>query len=293
MVLHTPQPSWRYAIFQIPAILTVGFLILALLTNYLGWFSPTVSVQMMLDISSSTYANNVFRGFGTVMEAEIEAVKDYANQNANAPSPNLLSLSGFADEVIPITQNFSNKPVEIHQALDQVVQPAIVSQVGGNTNLDLAVEKGLDSLDSQSRRCKEMLVVTDGKASLEPAQLDRAKLNRVRLNFLIVGRSVPENLLTTAKATGGVALPANVSNIKDLVTGEFRERFNSNSRFVNFFLGLAVVSFMWMLVLPIDKFLQKHWNMYFDYSGRIAISNAFLWTIVILLIVGLPIFEGC
>jgi Ca-activated chloride channel homolog len=292
MVLYNPQPSWRYPLFQIQAFLATSFLTLALLTHFLHWLSPTVSVQMILDLSSSTYGN-VFRGSGTVIQAEIEAVKAYANQNASASNPNLLSLSGFANQVIPITQNFASNPAEIDKAIEQVVQPAIASQVGGGTNLDLAVEKGLDSLGSQSPRCKELLVITDGEAQLNPKQLARAKLNKVRLNFLIVGQPVPGNLSLAATATDGVALSANTNNISALVGGQFRERFNSNLIFVKLFLGLAGVSLIWMLVRPFDIFLQKQMHLRFDFSSQIAILSAIVGTIQLLLFVGFPFWNGC
>ena len=228
MVLYTPQPSWRYPIFQLPALLAVVFLILALLTNLFGWFPPTVSVQMMLDLSSSTYEGNVFRGTGSLMAAEIEAVRAYARENAATSHPNYLSLSGFGDRVIPITSDFSGDSLAIETALDRVIKPDISSQVGSGTNLNLAVEQGLESLSSQSQRCKEMLIITDGEAQLDQIQLTHAKDNRVKLNFLIVARTVPENLAEAAKFTKGVALPADTNNIQNLIANQLRQRFNSN-----------------------------------------------------------------
>lgn len=292
MVLYAPQPSWRYAIFQIPALLTIAFLILALLTHFGGWFPPSVSVQMMLDLSSSTYGET-FGERGTVMDAEIEAVKAYAQENVNTPNPNLLSLSGFADQIIPITSNFSSSPEEINSAIEQVVQPEIAQQVGGGTNLDLAVERGVDALKNQSRRCQEMLVVTDGQAQLNSTQLTRIKVSGTRLNFLIVNNSIPPDLARAAKVTGGTALQANTNTIRELVAGQFRERFNSNSKFVNLFRGLALISFMWMLVLPLDRFLQQQWNMRFDFSGKIALLNALFWTAAILPSIGFSVGQGC
>lgn len=293
MVLYTPQPPWRYALFQIPALLTVIFFTLAVLTSNLGWFSPNVSVQMMLDLSSSTYRNADFKAAGTIMAAEIEAVKDYAQQNANSDKANLLSLSGFADQVIPITEKFSSNPTEIEQAIDQVVQPSIEQQIGGGTNLDLAVENGLKSLSTQKQQCKEMLVFTDGVINLKPWLVASVKLSGVRLNFLVVDQPVSTSLAQVAKLTGGVALPASLNNIKELVSGQLRERFNSNSRIVNLFFGLAFISLMWMLVLPIDRLLQILIHIRFDYSGKIALFNALFWTIVTLFWLGLPIYQGC
>ncbi|MEM7760103.1 MAG: VWA domain-containing protein [Cyanobacteria bacterium P01_A01_bin.40] len=292
MVLYTPQPSWRYAIFQVPAFLAVVFLTLALLTNLWGWFPPTVSVKMMLDLSSSTYQGSDFRGVGTLMAAEIEAVKAYARENAATSRPNSLSLSGFADQVIPITSDFASDAVAITSALDTVVQPAIALQVGSGTNLDLAVKQGLASLSSQSK-CKELLVITDGEAHLDQVQLIRAQDSGVKLNFLIVRPTVPANLARAAEFTRGVALPTAASNIQDLVANQLRQRFNSNSKFVNLFWGLAFIAVMWMLVLPLDRFLQRQWQIRFDFAGRLALFNALFWTLLTLWWWGLPVVQGC
>ena len=289
---NTLQRPWHYALFQIPALLTAIFFVLAVLTSNLGWFPPNVSVQMMLDLSGSTYQNGNFKGAGTIMAAEIEAVKDYARQNSNSGKANLLSLSGFADQVIPITKKFSSNPTEIEQAIDQVVQPSIEQQIGGGTNLDLAVENGLKSLNTQKQQFKEMLVFTDGVIDLKPWLAARVKLSGVRLNFLVVDKPVSNSLAQVAGLTGGVALPADVNNIKELVSGQLRERFNSNSRIVNLFFGLAFISLMWMLVLPIDRLLQRLIHIRFDYSGIIALFNAGFWTIVTVFWVGLPFYQG-
>lgn len=293
MILYTPQPSWRYPIFQLPGLLALVFVVLALLTNLLNWFPPLVSVQMMLDLSSSTYEGTVFRGNGSLMAAEIEAVKAYARENASTSYPNHLSLAGFGNRVVPITSNFSQNTGAIETALDRVVQPEIVSQVGGGTNLDLAVERGVESLSTQVQRCKEMLVVTDGEAELNQTQLNHAKDNQVKLNFLIVSQTIPKNLVEAAKSTGGVILPANANNIQSLIANQLRQRFNSNSKFVNLFFGLAFVALMWMLILPIDRFLQQRWQIRFDFSGKIALFNAVFWTLLTVWWLGLPVVQGC
>jgi Ca-activated chloride channel homolog len=294
MVVHKPQPVWHYSYFQIPAILTVVFLILALLTSSFKWFPPSVSVQVMLDLSGSTYkTTNIFRGTGTIMAAEIEAVKEYARQNAGSENPNLISLSGFASQVIPITQNFSSDSREIEQSLERVVQPSIAPLIGNGTDLNIAVEKGLDSLKSQIRRCKKMLIVADGITELREDLVSQTISNDVRLNFLIVEQNIPINLSEISLRTGGVALPANVSNIRELVSKDFRQKFNSNSKRVNFFLGAAFISSMWMLVLPLDRFLQTYRKIRFDWTGKIALLNALFWTIFILLRVGIPFLSEC
>ena len=62
MPLYPNQGFWRYGIFQIFAILTAVFLVLALLTSKLVLFPELVTVQIALDLSSSTYEKTqVFR----------------------------------------------------------------------------------------------------------------------------------------------------------------------------------------------------------------------------------------
>lgn len=293
MTLSDPQSNyWRYPILQLSGFLVSVFLIFSLLTNFLGWFSPTVSVKMMLDLSGSTYDTG-FRSAGSLIEAEIEAVKAYARENAVTSNPNNLSLSGFADRVVPITSNFSSDATAIETALEQVVKPQIIDQVGGGTNLTLAVEEGLNSLTNQFDRCKEMLVVTDGDASLSSAQIFRAQANRVKLNFLIVGQTIPYHLAQAAQDTGGIALSANVQNIQFLIANRLRQKFSSNSKFVKLFLSLAMISLIWMLLFPLDKLLQNLLRIRFDHAGKIALFNAVFWTMLTFWWLGLPALQRC
>jgi Ca-activated chloride channel family protein len=290
MTLYTNQPPWRYAIFQVSAGLTVLFLLLALLTPRLGWFPNLVSVQISLDLSSSTYqATKVFRGSGSIMQQEIDAVKAYVDKNASLPKPNLLSVSGFADRVVPITSKFSSSKDEIYQAIDRVVQPSLAPQLGGGTNINLALENGLSQLQSQKSRCQQMLVITDGVFKLDKQKVSQANSNGVKLNFLVVGQSLNPEIYGWAKATGGLALSVNPNSISELLSGQIFNRFNT-SPLIPLFLGLAWISFMWMMLLPLDRFLATNLKIRVDKSGLIALFNAGFWTLAtpaILLLMGL------
>ena len=292
MTLSHPASSWRYPILQLSSFLVFVFLVVSLLTNTLGWFSPPVSVQMMLDLSNSTRSQDIQSG-KSLMEAEIEAVKAYAEENAQSTNPNNLSLAGFADLVQPITNNFSADSRAISTALEQTVQGDITNRVGSGTNLTLAVESGINSLASQLDRCKEMLVVTDGAANLSPTQILRAQSNRVKLNFLIVGQTIPHNLAQAAHNTGGLALSADVQNIQSLIANRLRHKFSSNSKFVKFFLSLALISLVWMLLFPLDRLLQTLLQIRFDHAGRISLFNAVFWTMMAFYWLGLPAFQRC
>lgn len=291
MTLYTNQPPWRYAIFQISAGLTVLFLLLALLTPRLGWFPNLVSVQIAIDLSGSTYQNDskLFRSQGTIIQQEIDAVKTYVDKNASLPKPNLLSVSGFADQVVQITSQFSSNRNEIYQAIERVVKPSIAQQLGGGTNINLAIENGLSQLKNQQSRCQQMLVITDGDFKLDEQKVSQARNNNVKLNFLIVGQPLTSAVSGWAKATGGLAFSVNPNSISELLAGQIFNRFNT-SPLIALFWGLAWISFMWMMLLPIDRFLEKYLKIRVDRSGLIALFNAGFWTLAtpaILLLMGL------
>jgi Ca-activated chloride channel homolog len=291
MTLHTNQPPWRYAIFQFFAGLTALFLLLGLLTTQLGWFPQLVSVQIALDLSGSTYQNDskLFRSQGSIMQQEIDAVKAYVDKNASLPKPNLLSLSGFADKVVPITSNFSSNRDEIYQAIERVIQPSIAQQLGGGTNINLVIENGLSQLKSQNARCQQMLVITDGVFELDTQKASEASKNGVKLNFLVVGQPLTSKIDAWARKTGGIAFSASPNNISQLLAGQVFNRFNT-SPLIPIFLGLAWMSFMWMMLLPTDRFLEKYLRIRVDISGQIALFNAAFWTLAtpaLLLLAGL------
>jgi Ca-activated chloride channel family protein len=280
MPLQTNQPFWRYAIFQIFAGLTLLFLILALLTSYLGLFPGSIAVQIALDLSSSTYQSaQIFNAPGTIMDQELQAVKAYIERNQELPKPNQLSVSGFADQVVPITSNFSSDPQQINQAITQVVQPALANQIGGSTNMDLAVEHGLSQLKNQAMKCKQILAITDGQFSLDQSKVDAAKQQNVKLNFLIAGQPVTPEIIYWAKQTGGITLSVSPTSISQLLAGQVFNRINFNP-LAPLFLALAWISAMWMLLLPLERLLNKFMKIRIDYAGKIALSNAIFWTLV-------------
>lgn len=235
---------------------------------------------MALDLSSSTYGDVAnFRQSGTVMTAEIEAVKEYARRNASLASPNLISVSGFGDQVVPITTQFSSNPTDVETALDQVVQPPLISRLGGGTNLDAAVEDAVNQLAPQVGRCKEVVVVTDGQAVLKPQIRDRALASRTKLNFLLVNtqQEVPRNLEEDANKTGGIAILASPKNLVTLLSQRLFNQVNRNP-FVILFSGLAWISLMWALILPLERFLRSVIGIRPATASRFVVFNTIFWT---------------
>jgi Ca-activated chloride channel family protein len=280
MPLHEPQPVWRYAVFQISAACLAICLVLAILAGQLGWFPRLVAVHLALDLSGSTYDNSLanFNKPGTIMAQEIEAVKAYATRNAGLSQPNLISVSGFASSVVPITSGFSSDPQEITRAINQVVQPSLANRISGGTNINLAVENGLYTLKNQPTLCTEMLVITDGVFSLEPEIIQQVQDHNVKLNFLIVGQPLTVEINQWANQTGGIALEASSSSVIDLLSETVFNRFNA-SPLVSLFYGLAFISFMWMILLPLERFLDKSLRIRIDYASKVAVYNSMFWTV--------------
>jgi Ca-activated chloride channel family protein len=279
-LMYTNEPFYRFPIFQIPASLAILFITLALLSRMFSWFTPTVSIHVALDLSNSTYGDVVnFRQPGTVMMTEIESVKEYARRNANLSSPNLISVSAFANQVVPITNQFSSKPTDIENALDQVIQPSLISRLGGGTNLDAAVENAMGQLLTQVGRCKEVVVVTDGQAVLRSQIRNQALASKIKLNFLLINdqQEVPRNLEEDATKTGGNALVASPENFVTLLSQKVFNRVNKNP-FVVIFSGLAWVCLIWALVLPLERFLRRVIKIRPAVASRFVIFNTILWT---------------
>ncbi|MEI2418961.1 VWA domain-containing protein [Limnospira fusiformis] len=280
MPLYTHQPVWRYAIFQISAACLAICLVLALLAGQLGWFPRLVAVHLALDLSGSTYENALanFNKPGTIMAQEIEAVKAYATRNDGLSQPNLISVSGFASAVVPITNGFSSNPQEIGRAINQVVQPSLANRISGGTNINLAVENGLSTLKTQPTLCTEMLVITDGVFNLDQEIIQQVQAHNVKLNFLIVGQPLTAEINQWANQTGGIALEVSPSSITELLSEEVFERFNANP-LVPLFYGLAFISFMWMMLLPLERFFNQALRIRIDYASKVAVYNAIFWTI--------------
>jgi Ca-activated chloride channel homolog len=147
------------------------------------------------------------------------------------------------------------------------------------------------------QHCRELILVTDGQASVSPIAIANAASNKVKINAVLVGSEAP--LLRAATfATGGVYLSGSSSNLKTFFTDNFFSRFNSNLKWIVFWLGLAWIALMWMLILPLDRWLfQGLMKMRIDLSGKLALSNALFWTVSTLAAIwrffGIPFLSGC
>lgn len=108
------HPLWLYPIFQIPLVLCGVCLITALLFLLLGFGKPKVAIAIALDISGSTYDNQIelLNSPGTTVAREIEAAKAYLEQNnRDLRRPNQVKIFGFGRLVKPLSkkQNFNSR----------------------------------------------------------------------------------------------------------------------------------------------------------------------------------------
>jgi Ca-activated chloride channel homolog len=293
---------WLYPLFQIPLILFGTFLVTAFLFWLLGLGRPQVAVAIALDLSNSTYSSSSFNAPGSIMAQEVKAVKSYLEKNSPKllNRPNQVQIFGFGGVVKPLTNTFEADSKKTESQLTQALQdPALPNQIiPATTNLDRAITEGTDALNGIPDRCRELLLVTDGEAAVSPSVIAEAVARKVKINSVVVGSEAPA-LKGAALVTGGVYKTGNSGNLESFFTDSFFEGFNSNLRWVIFWLGLAWIAFMWMLTLPLDEWffqglLKQHWSI----AGKLALGNSLFWTASTLGIIwrlagGIPFISKC
>ncbi len=295
------RPLWNYPLFQIPLICFCILLMTTLLFGFLGVGRPLVNVAIALNLSNSTYENASFNAPGTIMAGQVTAVESYLDQNSSIlRRPNQVQVFGFAGVVRGLTSGFKTNGQEVKQELTQSLQnPNLENQiVPGTTDLTRAINAGIEALRGVEKGCREILLVTDGQGAVSPEVIASAIANRIRVNSMVVGAEA-DALQTTASGTGGIYLTGDINNLQTFFTDRFFNRFNSNLNWIIFWAGLTWIALMWLLVMPIDRWLfQDLLRMPMNLSGRLALSNALFWTtatpfIIWRLAEGLPFLSQC
>lgn len=282
---------WLYSLFQIPLILMISCLIVAALGWLLNWGRPPVAVAISLDLSGSTT--------GYVRQQEILAIKSYLQQNEALKNPNEIKILAFASNVQPLTTSFNSNTQEVDNELTQALQnPSLEKQLGGGTNLNLAIQEGVNSLKTILKHCRELLIVTDGIVDVNPEIVDQAIKENVKINAVVLGNIVSSDLQTATIRSRGIYLSGEASQLSTLFTENLFTRFNSNLRWIIFWLGAAFICLMWMLTLPLDRWLfQGLIGLDMTLSGQLALGNALFWTILTIIVVwrlfGLPFTGAC
>jgi hypothetical protein len=78
----------------------------------------------------------------------------------------------------------------------------------------------------------------------------------VKINALVVG-SDSSQLAAAVSATKGLYISGGGSTLQAFFTDEFFPRFNSNLRWIVLWLGAAWISLMWLLALPLDRWILQ------------------------------------
>lgn len=282
---------WLYPLFQVPLMLMIGCLIIAALGWFLSWGRPPVAVAVALDFSSSTT--------GIVRQQEIKAVNSYLDQNQQLNNPNQVQIFGFASQVKPLTTDFNTDSTQVKNQLKQSIQNTnLERQLGGGTNLNLAIKDGTNALSEVEKRCRELLIVSDGEANVDQQVIQNSIDNNVKINAVVLGGRKSAAVQTATNKTDGIYLQDEASNLETLFSDTLFTKFNSNNRWVRFWLAGAFIFSMWMLVLPLDRWvLQGLIGLNMTLSGQFAIANALFWTILTLTLIwrlwGLPFGASC
>jgi len=300
--MSNKRPLWLYPLFQIPGMLLGMFLVLALLFWLLGWGRPTVAVVIALDLSPSTYKPALFNAPNTVKAQEVAAVRSYVEQNLQQLKiPNQIQVMGFSEQVVPLTSGFLSDRQQLETELAQsLADPTLQSKIGEGTNFNQAIEQGIKASSEIAQHCRELLLVTDGEAEVSPEVIAKAVTQGVKINALVVGSDAPQ-LQVAASATRGVYVSGAENALQLVFTDIFFPRFNSNLKWIALWLGAAWIALMWLLTLPLDRWIFQGWmGLPMNLSGQLALGNALFWSVLTPIILwqvwrllGLSFFSSC
>ena len=298
---------WSYPLFQIPLILFGLCVFMAVLFWLLGFGRPQVAVSIALDLSTSTYGNiESFNAPGSVMNQEVQAVQAYLQQNNPEilRSPNLVKVFGFGSSIKPLTGSFEANSKKVEESLSKSLEElkadkeTLVKEiVPGGTDISLAIQTSINALKTVQKKCRELILVTDGQGDVSPVVISDAVLNQVKINSVVIGVEAPA-LRGASFATGGQYLSGSISSLESFFTNDFFQTFNSNLKWIIFWLGMAWICLMWALVLPLDRWLfQGLMGKRMDTAGKWAISHALFWTVTTISLLwrfwGIPFLSGC
>ncbi|MGK7940032.1 MAG: VWA domain-containing protein [Crocosphaera sp.] len=295
-------------LFYTPLILAGLFLALALLFGLLNLGKPPVAVAIALDISSSTYYPKSFNAANTIMDQEVQAVNAYLEENGKLRTPNKVQIFGIGGGKAPkltSTMESSQGVVvdELSRKLNDPNLPYQLSYEPPQDDLDIVINKATEVLQEQTNHCRELLIVTDSEVTITQSAVTQAIGKNIRIHSLVFGGEGVPNLRSASRQTGGHYVDnISLSNtggsyLEEVVLKEFFKRFNNNSKWVRFWLGCSFIAFLWLLILPLDRWVfQGLLSMSMEASGKIALSVAFIGTIITVGLMaagGLPFISPC
>ncbi|MEA5533529.1 VWA domain-containing protein [Crocosphaera sp. XPORK-15E] len=295
-------------LFYTPLILVGIFLALALLFGLLRLGKPPVAVAIALDLSSSTYQPQTFNSPNSIMDQEVKAVNAYLEENSKLAVPNKVQIFGIGGGKAPkLTSTMESQQGvvtdELSRRLSDPNLPYQLIPEPPQDDLDIVIKETTEVLREQENHCRELLIVTDTGVSLTQSAVTQATGQKIKINSLVFGEGDVNNLKAAARQTGGIYRDnINLSNtggtyLEQLFLRDFFSHFNGNWKWINFWLGCAVIAFLWLLVLPLDRWVfQGLFKMSMDASGKISLGIAFIGTMVmtaLIIAAGLPFISAC
>ncbi len=298
----------EYPLFYTPLIMVGIFLALALLFGLLNIGKPSVAVVIALDLSSSTYQGQTFNAPNTIMDQEVQAVNAYLEANAKLRNPNKVQILGIGGGKAPkLTASMeSSQDVIVNQLNRQLNDPNLPYQLQPEPqqdDLDIVINNATEILQEQENHCKELLMVTDTGVTITQSAVTQATGKNIKINSLVFGTDSVPNLRSASRQTDGIYIDnINLSNtggsyLEEVFLNDFFRQFNSNWKWIRFWLGCAFIAFLWVLVLPLDRWIfQGMLNMSMEPSGKISLGLAFIGTIITVALMiagGLPLISPC
>ncbi len=298
----------EYPLFYIPLILAGIFLALALLFGVLNLGKPSVAAVIALDISSSTYQPQPFNAPNSIMDQEVQAVNAYLEANAKLSNPNKVQILGIGGGKAPkLTATMdSSQEVIVDQLSRQLNDPNLPYQLipePQQDDLDIVINKATEILEEQENHCRELLMVTDAGVSITQSAVTQATGKNIKINSLVFGTESVPNLRSASRQTKGIYIDnINLSNtggsyLEEVFLNNFFKQFNSNWKWIRFWLGCGLIALLWLLVLPLDRWVfQGLFNMSMEPSGKISLGLAFIGTIITVALMiagGLPLISPC
>ncbi|MEB3294489.1 MAG: hypothetical protein VKJ24_15135, partial [Synechococcales bacterium] len=178
--------------------------------------------------------------------------------------------------------------------LPQSIQPE-----PSKDDLNIIFKKAMEDLDRQGDVCREMIVVSDSGVTLTQSSILDAVANKVRINALIFGGSDVAELQEAASLTRGLYLSGEGAEFSSFFADRIFPKVNSNFRWILFWLGASWIALMWVMVLPLDRWLfQQVIKLPMHLAGKFALGNALFWStatpcIIWRLAEGLPLISHC
>ena len=308
MVLKYRRQVAEYPLFYTPLILVGVFLALAFLFGLLKLGKPPVAVVMAIDLSRSTYEGQTFNAPNSIMDQEVQAVNAYLEANAKLGNPNKVQILGIGGGKAPkLTASMeSSQGVIVEQLTSKLNDPSFPYELLPELqqdDLNVVIDEATEILEEQENHCRELLMITDSEVAISQSAVTQAIGKDIKINSLVFGTKSVTNLKSASRQTDGIYRDnINLSNrggsdLEEVLLNDFFTRFNGNWKWVRFWLGCAVIAFFWLLVLPLDRWVfQGVLNMSMEPSGKIALSVAFIGTIItvaLMIATGLPLISGC